>query len=281
MNILIADSGSTKTHWVLINSIGNQKEFFCEGINPFFVDENQIVDIVNQCIPTQERVIVDSLHFYGAGCSNVQKCNIVQSALNQSFSNASIEVTNDLLASARALFGHSAGVACILGTGSNAAVYSGFDFVDQIKSVGYLLGDEGSGAYIGKQLLIDFLHRDLPTDLHQKFEIKYNFDINEVLDKVYKQKFPNRFLASFTPFATDNIDNEYIQNLISQSFGNFVRHQLNTLNFDKNANKVSFVGSVAFYFREILKSILESNGYSVGQILPSPMPGLVDFHLVK
>lgn len=277
-NILIADSGSTKTHWMLLKDDGTQQELFCTGINPYFMDENQIVDLINKSIPKKVLSKADELYFYGAGCSNNDKCTIVNNALSRVFANSKIEVSNDLLASARALFGSNNGIACILGTGSNAAVYNGVDFDDKINSLGYMLGDEGSGAYIGKRLLIDFLHNDMPKDLYQKFAKEYNLNFHDVLDRIYKQDFPNRYLASFTPFASKNIKDSYIIEIIESSFDAFIKYQLDSLNFDKATASIGFVGSIAYHFKEILQSRLELNNYKLASIISAPMDGLVEYY---
>lgn len=277
-NILIADSGSTKTHWMLLKDDGSQQELFCTGINPYFMDENQIVDLINKSIPEIVLSKTDELFFYGAGCSNTDKCIIVNNALNRVFINAKVEVSNDLLASARALFGSNRGIACILGTGSNAAVYNGVDFDDKINSLGYMLGDEGSGAYIGKKLLFDFLHNEMPKDLYQKFAKGYNLNFHDVLDRIYKQDFPNRYLASFTPFASKYIDDSYIVEILETSFDAFIKYQLSSLNFDKTTTSIGFIGSIAFHFKEILQRRLDLNNYKIARIVSAPMDGLVEYH---
>lgn len=282
MSILIADSGSTKTQWNLISNEKNITESFSIGINPYFISKDKIVDLLKENFPdVQEREGVEQLYFYGSGCTLSEKCEIIYSALKQVFTNAALEVNSDLLASARALFGRSKGISCILGTGSNVAVYDGVKFVENINSLGYALGDQASGAYIGKELIRSYFQNEMPLDLRNKFQHNFNIDLAEVLDNVYKKDFPNRYLAGFTPFASQNIENMFVDCLITNSFKQFITSQLSSLNFDKSQYEVGFVGSVAFYFKDILIKQLELNGYKVGKIIKVPMEGLLEFHRLK
>ena len=274
---IIADSGSTKTHWVLLFDNGQQQSFYSQGINPYFIEANAIHDIVISCFSELDVELVEAVFFYGAGCALSEKCDIVQQGLSSVFTMAKINTYSDLLASAHALFGRMPGVACILGTGSNVAVYNGSLFTSQIKSVGYLLGDEGSGSYIGKQLLQSFLRKEMPTVLSEKFSALFSIDLASVLNNVYKKPFPNRYLASFTSFAGEYHEHNFIQNIIRNSFRDFIRYQLNTLDFDKQTG-LGFVGSIAFYFQDILKEELESEGYKPVLIIKEPIHNLVAFH---
>lgn len=280
MSILIADSGSTKTHWVIVSKGVVSKEIFSIGLNPYFVNHDKIVeDLLFNYNDSNERAGVEHVYFYGSGCSAPEKCNIVYSSLKEVFVNATIEVESDLLASARAVFGNSPGISCILGTGSNVAVFDGQNFTDNINSLGYVIGDQASGAYIGKELVRTFFQFEMPEDLRNEFQNAYNIDLSTLLDKVYKSEFPNRYLASFTPFASKNIKNEFIIELITKGVKGFINHQLGALNFDKINYEVGFVGSVAYYFKDILITQLELNGYKVGKIIKAPMEGLLEYHL--
>jgi N-acetylglucosamine kinase-like BadF-type ATPase len=275
---IIADSGSTKTHWVIVSSNGEKKSLFSEGINPYFLDAHKIEEIVKACFKDVALQEVEEVHFYGAGCALPEKCAIVQKGLAKVFPKADIQTNSDLLAAAHALFGQGSGVACILGTGSNAAVYDGNNFVDKIQSLGYLLGDEGSGSYIGKLLLQQYFRKEMPADLRAYFEAKYNLDTPEVLDRLYKKSFPNRYLASFTTFVSDYSQNDYIQEIVRIAFRDFVKYQLSSLKIEDEL-KIGFVGSIAYYFQDILKQELAKEGYSLSQILKEPIHNLVDYHL--
>ena len=275
--IIRADSGSTKTHWILIQERGKSKSFYSQGINPYFLNIDEMTRIVKECFSNLSTKEVKEVFFYGAGCSLQEKCSQVQVSLTKVFSKAKIETNSDLLAAAHALFGHQAGVACILGTGSNAAVYNGVSFTNKIQSLGYLLGDEGSGSYIGRQLVQSYFRKDMPQNLRSEFAKDYSVDSKEVLDSIYKQAFPNRYLASFAPFASKHTEDKFIISIVRLSFHDFVKYQLDTLGFNKEL-PIGFVGSIAFYFQDILKEELELKGYILGRVLKNPIDNLEAFY---
>ncbi len=274
---IIADSGSTKTHWVVISEGKQTQSFFSEGINPYFLDSNKISLLVANCFSELNVEDVEEIYFYGAGCSLPEKCNIVQSALKKVFPKSQIETFSDLLASARALFGKEKGVACILGTGSNAAVYDGYRFVCKIQSLGYILGDEGSGAYIGRQFLKLFINKKMPKGLRIDFAKRYQTDITDILENIYKKPFPNRYLASFASFASEYPKDKFINSVIRNAFTLFIKYQLSTLEFDRKI-PVGFVGSIAFHFQNILKEELQCQGYALGNVLKEPIRKLAQYH---
>jgi len=274
---LIADSGSTKTHWVIILPEGQIKSLYSQGINPYFLDVDEISRIVKECFiafPTGE---IKEVYFYGAGCSIAEKCSQVAAALSVVFPSAKIVTHSDLLAAAHALFGKANGVVSILGTGSNAAVYNGKDFEKKIQSLGYLLGDEGSGSYIGRQLLQSYLRKEMPSKLRNEFRKDFELELPFVLEHLYKKAFPNRYLASFATFASKFREDDFIQNILRNSFQDFIHYQLDVLDFDKNI-PVGFVGSVAFYFQEILKDELIKSGYQFAQVLKNPIEQLQEYY---
>jgi len=275
---IIADSGSTKTHWVIVSNDGEQSSLFSQGLNPYFVDSKDIEQIVKIAFKDFDCKQVSGLIFYGAGCSLADKCTLIHGAFSAVFINADIQVHSDLLAAARALFADTAGVACILGTGSNATVYDGEAFLDRIKSMGYLIGDEGSGSYIGKQILQSYLRGLMPEDLKKAFESTYKIEIPKLLDRLYKQAFPNRYLASFAAFASDHAQHGFIRNIVRSSFQDFIQFQLKTLRF-KIELPIGFVGSVAYYFQDILKDELEASAFVCGHIIKEPIHNLVKYHL--
>ena len=274
---IIADSGSTKTHWVVLSDNQIVNEFFTDGINPHFVDSNSIQAIVGEVISNDIRNTISKVSFYGSGCSGSEMCNIVNTALTALFPVSKIYLYNDLVASAKALFSTNSGVACILGTGSNAAVWNGDSFVRSIVSLGYVLGDEGSGAYIGRQLISDYFHKEVSDDVRSELENSYDMDLSNVLKNIYSEKYPNRYLAAFTKVLSANRGDSYVEILLENSFQAFIDFQLSTLEFDKNNLKVGFVGSVAFVFKDVLAKVLLANGYLIGDIYQAPMYGLLDW----
>lgn len=275
--MIIVDSGSTKTHWCLVDANG-EKLFQTIGLNPYQMDNEAIQEVLEkELYPQLNGETVNSVHFYGAGCSTDQKCNLLDSVLKNYFKTASIEVHHDLLGAARALCGHEKGIACILGTGCNSCYYDGKNITDQIHSLGYVLGDEGSGAYIGKLLIRDYYQGAMPYKIQQLFKAEFNPVLETILDRVYNHPQPNRFLASFCPFISKNISHPYLYNLVSSSFDEFF--QKHVLKFEEaKTSKIHFLGSIAFYFSDILKESAQKAGLQIGTICESPIKGLVDYH---
>ncbi len=277
--LLIADSGSTKTDWALVDETGKSTRFHTIGYNPYFVDSDKIYQSLSDTLLSKIEVLkVNAVFFYGAGCSATEKIAVVNAALAKSFPNAQIEVNHDLLASARALLGTNKGFVAILGTGSNTCIYDGVRIEKNIDSLGYLLGDEGSGSYIGKNVLKKFMRQELPEDLRKKFEQKYNLSNATILDAVYKKPLPNRFLASFCKFADENKDHQYIRTIVKESFDDFFKQLVikypsyQTLSFN-------CVGSVGYVFKDILIEVANSYGMKVGKLIASPIESLVNYHL--
>ena len=202
--ILIADSGSTKTCWCVVSNGELLSQVITDGINPFYQTDLEIIALLDtQLIPKLENIEIDQIYFYGAGCSFPEKKVLVSRALVRFFSNAMIEIQSDLLGAARSLFQHKKGIACILGTGSNSCFYNGVEIVENVSPLGFILGDEGSGAVLGKLFVADCLKNQLPVALKEKFLSKYDLTPAIILDNVYKKPFPNRFLAQFTPFLLE------------------------------------------------------------------------------
>jgi N-acetylglucosamine kinase-like BadF-type ATPase len=201
---LIADSGSTKCEWCLINN-GKKKTILTQGISPYFLDTNQIIELLQkELLPKLKNVEIANIYFYGTGLSNVNNVKIVNAALKKLFKGAKIEINHDLLAAARALCGNKKGIACILGTGSNSCFFNGKKIVKNSPGLGYVLGDEGSGAYLGKKVLQYYLYQTFDEDLLSRFEKQFNTNKTEILDAVYKKPLTNRYLATFNNFLVDN-----------------------------------------------------------------------------
>lgn len=275
--ILIADSGSTKTDWCVVRNGLVQKRVVTDGINPFYQTDMEIIALLeSQLIPQLEDRDFDKVFFYGAGCSFPEKKILVSRGLVRFFSNSIIEIQSDLLAAARSLFKREKGIACILGTGSNSCYYDGETIVDNVSPLGFILGDEGSGAVMGKLLVADCLKNQLPVELKEKFLAQYELTPAIILDNVYKKPFPNRFLAKFTPFLLENIEEVSIFNLVFDSFDAFFVR--NVMQYPLEDMQVGFVGSVAHYFHETLEIVAYERGINISSIVQSPMEGLVEFH---
>ncbi|MEO8794482.1 MAG: N-acetylglucosamine kinase, partial [Daejeonella sp.] len=221
--IIIADGGSTKTNWCLLNEKNEKIYFNTEGYNPYFSNTDYIVKSLKKTMPTDITYDkVTEVYYYGAGVHNDEKANIVKAALEVQFKKAKVYVGHDLLAAARALLGQKKGFAAILGTGTNTCIYDGKDVALNIDSLAYILGDEGSGCYIGKKLIADYLRGYMPKEVREVFWDTYKLTHDEILDNVYSKPLPNRFLASFSKFVYDNpVNIEYSRNIVRSSFVDF------------------------------------------------------------
>lgn len=274
--ILIADSGSTSTNWVLVEHGKSIQSLFTPGINPFYQTPEEIAGEIATLTLNVKPSSVKAIYFYGAGCV-ADKIEMVKQAIAQSFTQSQIYVESDLVAAARGLLQHEAGIACILGTGSNSCFYDGKDIVSNVSPLGFILGDEGSGAVLGKKFIADCLKNQLPEDLKNKFLTTFGLTANDIINHVYRKPFPNRYLAQFTPFLADNMAEPAIYNLIFDSFTDFfVRNVMQYPNFEEYP--VSFVGSIAYYFKDILEVVAFELGITLGEIKQSPLEGLVAFH---
>lgn len=276
--ILLADSGSTKTHWCLMAANGQTSEFFTDGINPFQQTSDAIRNAVQaQLLPQMARLMwvgtVTHIFFYGAGCTPEKK-KFVQVALQACFKKAEISVESDMVGAVHGLLGNEAGIACILGTGGNSCYYDGKEIVKNVPALGYILGDEGSGAVLGKRLVADILKNQLGDDLKEKFLTENNLTQADIIEHVYRQPFPNRYLASLSRFCADNIDDERIYKLVYNHFDYFTKRILPQ--YPKSP--VCFVGSIAYYYQDVLKKVLADNGFETGKILQSPMEGMKEYH---
>lgn len=279
--ILIADSGSTKTDWVCIDvQTGSKQSVQSAGINPFYQTTEEIVPVLQSQVVPGIGADIQEIHFYGAGCADEKSSMPVTNALKHCFPAANVvEVASDMLGAARGLCGHEPGLACILGTGANNAFFDGNRITHSIGSLGFWLGDEGSGSYLGKTLVVHYLQNELPEDLHQSFTKEYpSLDRLTVLDHAYKKPYPNRYFASYSKFIAENRTHAFMQALLRDAFGLFVKKYVL-----RHANAaqypVHFTGSIAYYYQEILRTVLENNGLQPGRILKSPLEGLVGYHL--
>ncbi len=279
--ILIADSGSTKTEWLLLDNGNMIKQCFSMGINPYFIDTKGVIEIIEaEVIPLFAGFLPDEIHFYGAGCSTPTKKSTVETALRYFYPNASIAINHDLLGSARALCLQEEGIACILGTGSNSCLYNGSEIVENVPSLGYFFADDGSGGNLGKIFLTKYLLGDLSHETQDIFQKQHNYTLENILDAVYNKPKPNRFLASFSPFIHQHLHIPEVKEIAQSSFRAFFQNQVCKYT-NYREKKVSFIGSVSFYFSDILKEVASEFDVNVGVILKSPMEGLVKYHFLE
>ena len=276
---LIADSGSTKTDWCIVDESGAFSTIRVKGMNPYFQDEEEISsEIEKKLLPAVGDNVIDTVYFYGAGCI-FDKVKVVENAIKKHITAKRIFVESDLLGVARAVCGKTEGIACILGTGSNSCLYDGDKIVSNISPLGFILGDEGSGAVLGKLLVGDLLKGILPEWLKSLFLEQYGLTPAYIIDKVYRQPFPNRFLAGFAPFLAEHLDEPSIYRLVADSFYAFIYR--NVKQYHRDDCEVSFVGSIAYFFRDILSAVASDTGIVLGKIVQNPMDGLLQYHLGK
>lgn len=275
--ILIADSGSTKTDWCIVLNDTLIKRIETKGINPFFQSEEEIRQALTaSLLPQLPEGTFNSVHFYGAGCT-LEKAPVLRRAIADSLPVVgNIKAHSDMLAAARGLCGHEAGIACILGTGSNSCFYDGKEIVSNISPLGFILGDEGSGAVLGKLLVGDVLKNQFPPAIKEAFLKEFDLTAPEIIDRVYRQPFPNRFLASLSPFIARHLDEPALRALVFNSFIAFLRR--NVMQYDYEHFTVHFIGSVAHCYKEILQEAAQETGVRIGKILQSPMEGLIEYH---
>ena len=275
---LIADSGSTKTAWCL--SYGNQivKLFETAGINPFFQTEEEITTQLKETLlPQIVGNDVENVYFYGAGCADPVKNNALGEVLKLVIGAKAAFVASDMLGAARGLLGRESGIACILGTGANSGVYDGDVLVKGVYAGGYILGDEGSGGVLGKLLISDWVKKQMPQDIYNTLTEEYGLTYLGIVDRVYKQAFPNRWLAQFTKFMSAHRESEYIHNLLVCAFKAFFER--NIKQYDEwEELEVGFVGSIAFYFNAELREAAEICGIKLGKVMQNPIEGLVEYH---
>lgn len=277
--ILTVDSGSTKTDWAFSSPRG-LKVFKTQGINPCHQTPDVIADILRNELISQTAdfpgMEVEELYYYGAGCATQSICTQMAATLRDFFPNAAISVESDMLGAARALCGHSEGVACVLGTGSNSCLYNGQTIVDQVPSLGYILGDEGSSVALGKQLIGDCLKRQLPESVCKEFMERYELTKDIIIENVYRKPMPNRYIAGFAPFLYEKRSIPEVHKLLIRCFSEFFSR--NVINYHKPWLPVHFVGSLAANFSQELAETAESVGMTIGKIEASPLHGLVEFH---
>lgn len=276
---LIAESGSTRTEWALVEDNHLIQRAFTEGINPFYQTRREISRNVRLGLPEIFfRKKIEQVYYYGTGCTSDEKKNVLEASLVAQFKTP-IQVESDLLAAARSLFKCEAGIACILGTGSSSCFYDGEFIVKNIEAGGYILGDEGSGSVLGKIFLSDVLKGLAPKNVMTDFFEKFRISPSEVMESVDNRPFPNRFLSTISYFLADYTDDDYVYGLITSNLRSFFTR--NVCQYDYKNYPIRFVGSLAYGYANILRQVAGEFGIELTIIEETPMPGLIEFHSLK
>ncbi len=277
--ITISDGGATKADWVIVKDNGEQVAVTTTGFNPNYVSAERISEIIQtELVEKLPFEITGDVFYYGTGCWDKGRNAIVREAIAARLPQANVTVHHDLLGAARATCGHEPGICCILGTGSNSVLYDGEHEVDNVTNLGFLLGDEGSGAQIGKAFVQAFFYREMPAELHPIMEKACPNGRKDILDKVYSGGIPAAYLASFTQLFTEHQQHPFVRALVKKSFNEFLtRHVCKYKNHE--TLRVSFVGSVGYHFQGILKEALEDLGLNAGVFIKKPIGNLVNYHL--
>lgn len=298
--ILIADSGSTKTSWRYIDTSQQIYQAKTVGFNPYFEAASSIAAEIQQKLlpqlPQLEKLLGISefsnnlqVFYYGTGCGQAETCQIIHIALATCFPNATVFVAEDMLAAARGLAGKEAGIVCILGTGSNSCLYDGEKIVETVGGLGIMLGDEGSGAYLGKQLLKDYLNNEMPQLIRNRFDKRFKTTKAEILTNIYSKPYPNRYMATFAKFLFDNKSEYYCSQLTHDCFIDFFDKTIAKYimeisqkpHYEEPNYKVHFTGSIAFYFSDYLLRIAQERKIMIGNIAEEPIAGLALFHTLN
>ena len=274
---LIADSGSTKTEWCLLN--GKKKVLInSQGMSPYFINEFQMENIIKtEVLPVLKKTLIDEIYYYGTGCTSPVNARMVKKALKRIFPEAAVNIDSDITGAAKALCGNEKGIACILGTGSSACYYNGKRIAKNSPGIGFILGDEGSGAYLGKKVVQYFLYNTFDEDLRARFDAKFMTNRMEILDAVYKQPLANRYLASYAIFLAENRGHYMVENIIEDALEDFFyRH---VIKFRESWNlPINFAGGIAYGFKDVLVDMCNSYQLQLGNVLRNPMEGLIKYH---
>ena len=277
---LIAESGSTKTDWRVISLERQISQYKTVGFNPYYQTAENIADELRKSLlPNFLNMSISEVFYYGTGITNDEKAEVIKEAIRSVFPHVqTIETHSDMLAAARALCGREMGIACILGTGSNSCMYDGENIAFQVPPLGFWLGDEGSGGHLGKQLILSYLHKELPEELRVKFNKRFGEKGRlEIIENAYQKPFPNRYFASFSKFIFDNRQHPFLYQLVSEAFDLFFTKYI--LKYpDYQQCKIHFTGSVAFYYSDILRRVATEKSCTVGVIMETPIAGLTLFH---
>jgi len=278
MSLLIAESGSTKTEWRLLRKSKKPLNFITPGINPYLQDEKGILAMLESELPAKLfKNTPEAIIYYGAGAARADKQKVLKSVLGEHFGTKSIEVHSDILAAARGLCGGNKGIVCILGTGSASCYYDGKKVAEHQHSLGFIAGDEGSGNHMGKKVLQYYAYGTFDQQLKTDFEMRFGNDVAQVVNKLYHEPYPNRYLAGFVPLLAENRGHYMVENIIEDSLNDFF--QSNILKYRQSWKKpLYFTGSVAHAFSDVIFSLCEQYELEPGKIEKSPMDGLMKFH---
>lgn len=274
---LIIDSGSTKMGWILLDGQEVKAHFVTKGFNPNYSDIQHLESLVETQNFASQPNKIHSIHYYGTGCGNEQNCQLIKDVFQRHFPKAEITVTHDLMAACHALLGHEKGIACILGTGSNSCVYDGENIVERAVSLGYLVGDEGSGMHIGREVIRAYFYGFMPEDLRIKFDTEYHVILKDFIQRLYHEGQPSKYLATYAKFAGENQRHPFIKGLVKGCFKAFIEAFVLRYETCKSL-KISFIGSVAFHFQDILKESLADYGLASGEIMQAPAEGLIKYY---
>jgi len=280
--IAVVDSGSTKADWKFLSSEDSYLlSISTMGFNPYYHDETVILPAIKTAFDEKiEKAEVSKVYFYGAGCSDPVRNQIIEDALQKYFTKAKIVVDHDILAAARATCGDQPGISCIIGTGSNSCLFDGKKIIDNVPNLAYILGDEGSGGHLGKLLIRGYFYREFPEDIRADFEKVYGNDKQVFLDNIYLKPNANVYLASFSRFLSDHKDHIYIQNMVNKAFTEFIARHVRKYD-GHNVLPIHFIGSVAYHFGDILKMVLDQRSLKTGIIIKKPIDNLVTYHLER
>ena len=279
--ILIVESGSTKSNWVLIQDSQVLLKFNSEGLNPVFNDLQSLNRIIINSIPDELDIKrIDKVYFYGAGCMHYENSELILDSLNSIFLNSKVIVNSDIKAAAVSLFKDKPGIAVILGTGSNICLYDGKDIILTRSGLGFILGDEGSGAHLGKLLITSYLNGFLPKDLSAVLEKEHNLSKSGIIDSVYKQENPNLYLSKFSVFIKKNYSDPFMKEMIMDSFKEVFNLHITQIQNYRNLN-IGFVGSIAYNYIDILKEVALEFEIEIEKIIEKPIDGLIDYHVLS
>ena len=273
---LIIDAGSTKMGWILMEGHEVKAHFVTKGFNPNYSDRQDLENMLVS-VETQNFASLQTIFYYGTGCGNEQNCQIIKEVFQNCFPHAEIHVTHDLMAVCHAVLGHERGIACILGTGSNSCVYDGKDIVERAVSLGYLVGDEGSGMHIGREVVRAYFYGFMPEELRQQFQAVYHLELKDFIQQLYHVEQPSRYLASFAKFAGEHQNHPFIHDLVKNCFKAFVEASVCRY-VGCETMKVCFIGSVAYHFKDVLNECLAEYGLTMGEVMPTPAEGLIRYY---
>lgn len=279
--IAIIDSGSTKSDWIVMDEKGEEVlRTKTIGFNPYFINSEEIEKEVkknNELMQLADKI--NSIYFYGAGCSSENLCTIVKKAFDSVFSNSQNNIEHDMKAAAYAAYKGKPAIVCILGTGSNSCYFDGETIYEETPSLAFILGDEGSGNHLGRELLRSYFTKKLPNDISNKFKEKYNLSVEEMNKNVYQNQFANAYLASFSKFVAEHKEEPAIQKIIYNCLRDFLFFQVMPYPQIKNA-EINFIGSVSYYYEDILRSVASEFNLKVGHIIQNPIDNLVEYHKI-